>query len=122
MITDKTPTRREAILVMDSRNVLSAVRNHSLNGSWSRLYKVDSHYLDLSLKIEGTEPLLIGKLVTPTQAEGSARLMACDGGLLQEVELSASGMFRLPVPTTGVYHLEMSLGEQQFVVRSVDVY
>ncbi len=122
MITDKTPTRREAILVMDSRNVLSAVRNHSLSGSWSRLYKVDKHYLDLSLKVEGTEPLLIGKLVTPTQAEGSARLMACDGGLLQEVELSASGMFRLPVPTTGVYHLEMNLGEQQFVVRSVDVY
>lgn len=122
MITDKTPTRREAILVMDSRSVLLAVRNHGLSGSWSKLYKVDNHYLDLSLKLEGAEPLLIGKLVTATQAEGSARLMACDGGLLQEVEMSASGMFRLPVPTTGVYHLEMSLGEQQFVVRSVDVY
>ncbi|MCS7067899.1 MAG: hypothetical protein N2Z75_04120 [Meiothermus sp.] len=122
MITDKTPIRREAILVMDSRNALRAVRNHSVNGSWSRLYKVDKHYLDLSLKVEGTEPLLIGKLVTPTQSSGQARLMTCDGGVLQEVELSASGMFRLPVPATGVYHLEMSLGEQHFVVRSVDVY
>jgi hypothetical protein len=122
VITDKTPTRREAILVMDSRNAPFVVRNHSLSGTWSKLYKVDNHYLDLSLKLEGTEPLLIGKLVTPTQTEGSARLMACDGGLLQEVELSASGMFRLPVPTAGVYHLEMSLGEQQYVVRSVDVY
>ncbi len=122
MNTDKTTTRREAILVMDSRSVLSAVRNHSLSGSWSKLYRVDNHYLDLSLKIEGTEPLLVGKLVTPTQTAGSARLMAYDGGLLQEVELSASGMFRLPVPATGVYHLEMNLGEQHFVVRSVDVY
>ncbi len=121
MITDKKPTRREAILVMDSRNVLLAVRNQS-QGSWSKLYKVDNHYLDLSLKLEGANALLIGKLVTATQTEGSARLMACDGGLLQEVELSASGMFRLPVPMAGVYHLEMSLGEQQFVVRSVDVY
>lgn len=122
MITDKTPTRRDAILVMDSRNALCATRNHSLSGSWSRLYKVDRHYLDLSLKVEGTEPFLIGKLVTPTQSNGLARLMACDGGLLQEVELNASGMFRLPVPATGVYYLEMNLGEQQFVVRSVDVY
>ncbi|WP_337869224.1 hypothetical protein [Meiothermus sp.] len=122
MITDKTPTRRGAILVMDSRSALPAVRNHSLSGSWSKLYKVDNHYLDLSLKLEGAEPLLIGKLVTAAQVGGSARLMACDGGLLQEVELSASGMFRLPVPAAGVYHLEMSLGEQQFVVRSVDVY
>ncbi|WP_299427804.1 hypothetical protein [uncultured Meiothermus sp.] len=122
MITDKTPTRREAILVMDSRNLLHDVRNNSLSGSWSKLYKVDHHYLDLSLKVEGAESLLIGKLVTPTQSNGQARLVACNGGLLQEVELGASGMFRLPVPTTGVYHLEMRLGEQQFVVRSVDVY
>ncbi len=122
MITDKATTRREAILVMDSRNVLSPVRNQGLSGSWSRLYKVDNHYLDLSLKVEGTEPILIGKLVTPTLSSGLARLMASDGGLLQEVELGASGMFRLPVPAMGVYNLEMSLGAQQFVVRSVDVY
>ncbi|GIW25222.1 hypothetical protein [Meiothermus sp.] len=122
MMNDAKPHHREAILIMDSRDALSAVRSHNLNGSWSRLYKVDKHYLDLSLKLEGTQAHLIGKLVTPTQSKGSARLTAYDGSLLREVELNASGMFRLPVPAAGVYHLEMSLDEQQFVVRSVDVY
>jgi len=122
MMTDKTYNHREAILVIDSRGALSAVRNHSLGGTWSKLYRVDNHYLDLSLKVENAEPHLIGKLVTPIQTGGWVRFVACDGGLLQEVELGASGMFRLPVPAPGVYHLEMSLSDQQFVVRSVDVY
>jgi len=46
MMTDKTSNHREAILVIDSRGALSAVRNHSLGETWSKLYRVDNHYLE----------------------------------------------------------------------------
>lgn len=121
MIPDTIPRCGEAILIMDSRSAPAMVRSHSTCESWNRLYKLDNLYLDLSLKIDESGPLLMGKLLTPNPLEGRVRLVAENQEVLQEAELGAMGVWRVQVPTDRVYRLEMHLGGHPPVVHSLDI-
>lgn len=117
----KKPNQVEAILVMDSRTTSIAVRSHNA-GAWNKLYKMDEYYLDLSLKPDGERALLLGKLVNPNpHATGSVSLISPEGEPAGQAPLNDTGIFRLLVERSGTYQLQMRLGEQQFVVRSLDV-
>jgi len=112
-----TPAKTlEAILIMDSRSTSSMVRNHVSHEVWDRLYMVDGHYLDLSLRVEAEGPFLTGKIVTSTPVKGTARLVAKEGDWQQEVALNTLGMFRLPFSAGKAHQLELVLNERPFVV------
>lgn len=104
---------------MGSRGVPAVVRSHSICESWNRLYKMDHHYLDLSLEVEDPGLFLTGKLLTPGPVAGRARLVAEDQEVLQEAELEALGMSRFQVTAGKVYRLELSLDGHLYVVRPV---
>lgn len=119
---NKKPTQIEAILVMDSRTTSIALRSQSFGGAWSKLYKMDEFYLDLSLKPERDQAMLMGRLVNSgPQVAGSVSLVSQEGECLRQVSLNDAGIFRLPVTQGGTYQLQMLVGEQQFVVRSLDL-
>lgn len=118
---NKKPTQIEAILVMDSRTTSMALRSQSFGGAWNKLYKMDEYYLDLSLKPERDQAMLMGRLVNSGLQVGSVSLLSQDGECLRQVSLGEAGIFRLPVAQGGTYQLQMQLGEQQFVVRSLDL-
>lgn len=121
MTPDTVPQYGEAILIMYSRRAPAIVGSHSTCESWNRLYKLDNLYLDLSLKIDGSGPLLMGKLLTPNPLEGRVRLVAENQEVLQDAELGAMRAWHFRVPAGGVCRLEMHLGGHSFVVRSLDI-
>lgn len=108
----------EAILIMDTRSVRSGLRNQDLVGNWSRLYKADQLYLDLSLKVERGSAVLMGQVIEarPTDApasepalKGQACLKTLSDSLAAQVELDESGGFRLDLPRGITHHLEVRL-------------
>ncbi len=123
MLDAKSPTLTEAILVMDSRANMLAVRSQKITGSWSKLFKMGDYYLDLSLKASDNKAILMGKVVSPGGAcEGRVSLMGESGEARGQALLSSSGMFNLAIEQVGMYNLEMAIGQQQFVIRPVDVH
>lgn len=119
MLPDVIPTCGETILVMDSRGVPAVVRGPSICESWNRLYKMEHHYLDLSLEVDDPGLFLTGKLPTPGPVAGRARLAAEDQELLREAELGALRMFRFQVTAGKVYQLELSLDGHLYVVHGI---
>lgn len=120
----KRSTPTEAILVMDSRLKMLSIRSQRVTGSWSKLFKVGEHYLDLSLKAQDTQSKarLLGKVVSPAGiGAGQVTLLGENGETQAEASLSLSGMFNLTVEQVGTYDLEMVIGQHQFVIRPIDV-
>lgn len=113
----------EAILVMDSRVKVLAVRSQKITGSWSKLFKMGNHYLDLSLRASDSKAVLLGKVVSPEGIDsGTVALLGEKGEDWGQAKLSTTGMFNLAIEQAGIYNLEMSIGHQQFVIRPVDVH
>lgn len=104
----------EAILIMDTRSVRAGLRNQDLAGNWSRLYKANQLYLDVSLKVERGSAVLMGQVIEakpletrPTDAKpepvestlkGQARLKTLSDTVAAQVDLDESGGFRLDLP------------------------
>lgn len=123
MLTQDLPNRIHAKLVMDSRKTLVSVRNQNLSGSWSQLYKAGDLYLDLSLRSNGLESVLMGHLVTdgvlPIPAHSTARLTS-ETNQLYASDISSTGSFRLPAQR-GLYRLELNLEGLDITVDRLEV-
>lgn len=111
MLTQELPNTIHAKLVMDSRKTLVAVRGQNFTGSWSQLYKAGDLYLDLSLRNNGIESVLMGHLVTdassPVAPLSKARLTS-EKNQTYMSDINSTGSFRLPAQR-GLYRLELEL-------------
>jgi len=123
MIAEPKKTQLQAILVMDSRKTSPAVRQQNFTGAWSQLYKAGDFYLDLSLKPDSHKAYLQGYIVTDTSQltaiQGSTSLH--NGQTQLSTPIGLTGSFRLEVPTTGAYCLEIALQDQVIRLDSIQI-
>jgi hypothetical protein len=114
----RKPQVIDAALVMDSRGSLTPLRTQAFAVGWSRLYHAGHYYLDLSLKPESKQVVLLGRLLPEmldARLEGQVRLQAASGGKPRMVRLEAPGEFRFLCDTPGQHELLIEL--QNVIVR-----
>lgn len=113
-----------AILVMDSRKMVRALRsqNPPLSG-WSRLYQAGPYYLDMSFKPE-TEGIRVLGQVASTKAkefaEAPIRLYQ-DGGESLEGILEPTGRFAFSLAQTLPCCLEVEIGQEIIRLDGLDL-
>lgn len=115
-------SRREAILIMDSRTTpASAVRHQNFHGVWSKLYKAGDMYLDLSLKAEGSGATLVGQVIAEAHKPIALSVVLHGPGGSNLSPVNEYGNFRLNVQEKGDHVLEFDLGGETFLVRGLEV-
>jgi hypothetical protein len=112
----------EAILVMDARSSGESVRSSDYgrirHGSdWTRLYKAQDFYLDLSLQRNQSEAVLLGQLI-PVK-EGSQIVGSVATENRRYIPLNDRGGFRVSLEP-GLHDLHIHLGSNLIVVRGVE--
>jgi hypothetical protein len=120
----RKPQLIDAVLVMDSRGSLTPVRTRAFALAWSRLYHAGHYYLDLSLKPESKQAVLLGRLLPEmlnARLEGQVRLQAAAGGKPRLVRLEPPGEFRLLCDTPGQYELLIELQDAIVRVHGLDL-
>lgn len=104
----------EAILVMDSRSSLEALRSQNVTAAWSRVYKLEGFYIDLNLKATDQTAVLLGQILPVTKGlRGSSIDLKDQGGkVLQNLRVGGAGDFRCTLGYPGVYRLELHLADR----------
>ncbi|GIW25221.1 hypothetical protein [Meiothermus sp.] len=121
MLLHKMPPK-EAILIMDSRHTPTrAVRHQAFRSSWSKLYKAGNLYLDLSLKAEGKETVLVGQVIAEAQQPMVLNVVLKGPSQRNASTVNEYGNFRLSVEEQGEHVLEFDLGEETYLVRGLEV-
>lgn len=114
--------RKEAILILDSRNIpTSAVRHQPFHSAWCKLYKAGDIYLDLSFRPEGRDAVLVGQVIAEAHKSVAVSVVLHGPGGSNRSLVSEYGTFRLSVQEKGDYVLEFDLGEETFWVRGLEV-
>ncbi|GIW33683.1 hypothetical protein [Meiothermus sp.] len=122
MILHNPMPYKEAILIMDSRNTpTSAVRHQPFHSAWSRLYKAGDMYLDLSLRPEGRDAVLVGQVIAEAHKPVTLSVVLHGPGGSNRSLVNEYGTFRLSVQEKGDHVLEFDLGEETFWVRGLEV-
>jgi hypothetical protein len=122
MISNPPSSRKEAILIMDSRNLPSAaVRCQNFHGTWSKLYKAGDMYLDLSLKAEGRGAMLVGQVLVEVQKPVALNVTLHSPSRSNTSPVNEYGNFRVSIQEKGDHVLEVDLGEETFLVRGLEV-
>ena len=107
----------EAILVMDSRTESGTVRSQGLGSNWTRLYKTEDYFLDLSLEHKGQKAILMGQIIAtqPTQqVTGSAATKT-----QRYIGLDANGSFRVSLEP-GIHDLLIHLSSGVIGVSGIE--
>jgi hypothetical protein len=112
--------RFEAILVMDSRDAAPTVRSQAFAAGWSRLYQAGAYYLDLSLKQDGDQTVLMGHVLPPVgehQVKGQVRIAQLTGEKASSI--GAAGDFRVEVDLSQLQGLEVELETVRLTVSDL---
>ena len=112
----------EAILIMDARSEGQSVRSSGYGqirhgADWTRLYKAQDFYLDLSLQRNQDEAVLLGQLIP--MKEGSEIVGTVGTEDKRYIPLNEKGSFRVSLEP-GLHDLHIHLGSDLIVVRGVE--
>ena len=112
----------EAILVMDARSSSESVRSSDYgrirHGSdWTRLYKAQDLYLDISLQRNQDQSVLIGQLIA--MKEGVEFVGSISTKNQRFLPLNDRGGFRI-ILEPGLHDLHLHLGSDLIVVRGLE--
>ncbi len=122
MILHYPTSRKEAILIMDSRTTPTrAVRHQNFQGAWSRLYKAGDLYLDLSLRVEGQGATLVGQVIAEAQKPVALNVVLHGPSGSEASPVNDYGIFRLNIREKGDHVLEFDLGDEAFMVPGLEV-
>lgn len=122
MISKPPSSRKEAILIMDSRNMPgAAVRHHNFQCAWSQLYKAGDLYLDLSLKVDEKGTILVGQVIAEAQNPVALHVTLHGPSQSSSSPVNEYGNFRVSIVEKGDHLLEFELGEESFVVRRLEM-
>lgn len=122
MTSNPPASRKEAVLIMDSRNIPSAaVRHQNFQGVWSKLYKAGDLYLDLSLKVDGKGTVLVGQVIAEAHQSAALRVVLQGPSRRDTSAVNEYGTFRLRVQEKGEHALEFDLGEETFLVQGLEI-
>ncbi len=116
------PSRKEAVLIMDSRFTPSmALRHQNLFGRWSQLYRVGDLYLDLTLKSEDATFVLVGQVIAEARQFSRPHITLRGPNGYCTSPLNEYGIFRLNVQEKGCYELEFAMGQDKFLIHRIEV-
>lgn len=105
-------TIESARLVMESRGPAPQLRSAPHNESWSKLYRSDSHMIDMSCKEEAGKLFLQGQVLLLDGSDvGQAGHIALSGNAVDDTAFNSQGEFSLTVEQQGDYELEASFGD-----------
>lgn len=112
----------EAILVMDARSGSESVRSSDYGrirhgADWTRLYKAQDFYLDLSLQRNQSQAVLMGQLIP--MKEGCEVVGTVGTEDKRYIPLNDKGGFRVSLEP-GLHDLHIHLGSDLIVVRGVE--
>lgn len=116
--------KHEAHLVMESRGFAPHVRSFHFNDIWTRLYKTDDYFLDITCKPEGTQSRLSGQVVLNDGSDATERAKIFLYHHNQEVaaaEVDDYGQFRLDVETNGTFDLEVKFSQAHITVPQLTI-
>ena len=114
--------RFEAVLVMDSRDTAPSLRSQAFAAGWSRLYQTGAYYLDLSLKQDGDQTVLMGHVLPPVgehQVKGWVRIGQVLGH--KDSSIGAAGDFRVEVNLDELVGLEVELETVRLTVSDLGI-
>ncbi len=115
-------SRKEAILIMDSRFMPGrALRHQSFRDGWSKLYKAGDLYLDLTLKTEGAKFVLVGQVIAEAQQFSELNITLHRPNGYNTSPVNEYGIFRLNIQEKGSHMLEFDLGQDAFVIHGIEV-
>ena len=107
----------EAILVMDSRTESGSVRSQALSADWSKLYKTEDYFLDLTLHHKGSETILMGHILATESSQQVVGTVATPDK--RYIPLDASGSFRVSLEP-GLHDLHFHLSSGVIAVRGLE--
>lgn len=111
------------VLVMEARDVTPNTRNFRLSDTWSRLYRLDDYFLDLSYHSADSETYLHGQVLTYggelANFEGQVSLLDTEGQKVVSTELHALGQFKVNMHPTEIYQLIVYLKNDRLVIPAL---
>lgn len=115
----------EAQLIMESYGHAPSVRFRNLKpvAVWSKLYRADDYYLDISLQKSQDILQLSGKVLAVDETfslKGNIRLYE-DEHLLSEMTLPDDADFSLVLNHHGIYQLECELSDLILEVANLEI-
>lgn len=101
-----------AELVIESRGIAPMVRSFSFSDSWSRLYRAEDYYLDMTCKPQGRSTMLKGQLMLESTSDVQTEAVVTLSSNNQEIsraQLDDWGQFRLTLEQQGSYELVLKM-------------
>lgn len=110
----------EPVLVMESRGVTPNTRSFRFSDTWSRLYRIDKYFLDLSYHPSEHAARLHGQVLNAAgetlNAEGKVSLYDRTGQEVVNVPLNKFGQFNLSMTPMEIYKLVVEMQNDSLVI------
>ncbi len=115
---------QQATLIMESRGLAPQVRSFHFTDLWSRLYKTEDYFLDITCKPDGDVSQLTGQVMLSSglepQEEAFIVLYKQDKEIAQS-GLDAFGQFRLNIEEHGLFDLQVRFPRAQITVPQLSI-
>jgi hypothetical protein len=115
-------TQATAVLMMESKGLAPNVRSRNLHAAWSRLYRTDTHFIDLTFNTTQAG-VLQGQLLNAdddlTPVSGKVILRHTGSEQAQEALVDGYGQFRLETDLSQAASLDIYLEHLQLTIPSL---
>ena len=116
---------QQATLVMESRGLAPHVRSFHFTDLWSRLYKTEEYFLDITCKPEGEVSQLSGQIMLSSGLEPNQNAQVVlyhNDHEIAQAALDGFGQFKLNVTKHGSFDLEVKFQEARITVPQLTIY
>lgn len=115
---------QQATLVMESRGLAPQVRSFHFTDLWSRLYKTEDYFLDITCKPEGEVSQLSGQIMLSTGLEPNQEahiVLYQNNSQVAQSGLDSFGQFKLDVNKHGTFDLEVKFADARITVPQLTI-
>jgi hypothetical protein len=114
---------RYATLMMESRGLAPHVRSGGFSESWSRLYRTDDYFIDITWQQEGHGGVIRGQVLSAdgkdVMLDGQVALQDTAGQKTVTTYLDGLGQFHFQLRSPLPQQLAVTIDHQQMVIDSV---
>ena len=114
-----------ASLVMESRGLAPEVRSFHFTDLWSRLYKTEDYFLDITCKPQGDQSQLSGQVMLNNGRDATERaqiVLYQHNQAVAEADLDDLGQFKFDVEKNGIFDLELKFNEARITVPQLFIH
>lgn len=114
---------RYATLMMESRGLAPHVRSGGFMQGWSRLYRTDDYFIDVTWQQEGVGGVIRGQVLSASGEDitlsGEVLLQDSSGLKTSQTALDSLGQFHLSVKTPLPQQLAVTIAGQRLLIDPV---